>query len=141
MKRLITAAMLLIGINCFAQPNVEIGVNNEGVRLGIGFVQEETGAGLSLTHNTPLVSNEKACVTTLSALYEWRSERGFNATGLIGGAFHNYNDAGKYLGDANKTTLSYGIELGKDWHMGRLFISGAYSGLVYVGGGMKIRFK
>lgn len=141
MKKLITLAMLIISINCFAQVNVEIGANNNGVRMGIGFVQEETGAGLSLTHNAPMISTEKANVTTLSALYEWRNEIGFNITGLIGVALHSYNDAGKYLGNSNKTTLSYGIELGKDWHKGRLFVSCAYSGLIYVGGGMKIRFK
>jgi len=141
MKKLLAAAMLLIWVDCFSQANILIGVNNEGLRLGAGFVQEETGAGIALHHNFPLISSEKPNVTVLSALYEWRNEGGWNVTGLIGGAFHSYTNAGKYLGYNNKTTLSYGIEIGKDWHMGRLFISSSYSGVLYIGGGMKVMFK
>ncbi len=142
MRKIILAGMLLIcTMASTAQFNVEMGANNHGARFGAAYVNEETGMGLAVNYNFPIISAIKPNTLVVAGLYEHLIDDHWNATILVGGAMNNYTDVGKQFGNHNKITGSVGLELGWDQHMGRAFISAAHSGVLYIGGGMKIRFK
>lgn len=135
-----TILLLLISATCYAQPNVEIGLNNHGGRLGGSYVEPSTGIVLSAVHNFPLVRFDKPHTTMLSAGYE-HLMGDFNATFLAGAAFNAYNANGKEIGLKNNTKAMGSVEVGWDKHLGRLFTYGSYTGQWYVGLGMKIKLE
>ena len=133
---LLTAAIIL-SIKAKAQPFVQIGVTNNGAKYGAGYIGE--GIGVVGSFSFPLTSSEIPQSLTAQLLYQIGDEK--NITFLAGVSSNKYTESGKYQGYKNSYKPALGIELGRDWHIGRLFVSGSWNGIVNVGGGMKVIFK
>lgn len=133
--------LLFISASSQAQVFTEIGLSNNGIQLGAGVVEGKLGI-MGKYHN-PIVSAEKAAVSYLGALYQhsFSDKDAFTITATAGVASYNYTDGGKMLGYKNSIGWGAGIEGGKDWHMGRLFVSGYWMNRVYIGAGMKVFFR
>jgi len=132
--------LILFPLAALSQPNIEIGLNNHGGRLGGSYVEPSTGIVISAVHNFPLVRYDKPNTTMLTAGYE-HLIGDFNATFLAGAAFNAYTTMGKEIGLKNNTKAMGSIEIGWDKHVGRLFTYGSYTGSWYIGIGMKIKLE
>lgn len=133
--------LLLISAVAHAQPNLEISFNNHGGRIGGGYVEPSTGITLQAVHNFPIVRYDKPHTTMVFGGYEHILGNGFTVTGLAGAAFNAYTTMGKDAGYKNSTMAAGSVEFAWDKHMGRLFAYGSYTGNIYIGFGMKVRFE
>lgn len=119
--------------------------NGTGVRLGyLNDVQ------ISLGYQTPLLSAENANIADLSVgkriLLTNNDEDNFSVTPTVGVGFISYKDFTKYdqggeIESVKKVVPVYGLELGKDWYIGRLFIHANYANKFYYGIGIRAFFK
>lgn len=132
--------LLLLSTAAHAQPNLEISFNNHGGRIGGGYVEPSTGITLQAVNNFPIVRYDKPNTTLVLGGYEHILGE-FNLTALAGAAFNAYTSMGKYAGFKNSTRAAGSVEFGWDKHMGRLFAYGSYTGNIYIGFGMKVRFE
>lgn len=144
MKVLITLPILLITLSSLAQPFFEMGLTNNGAHMAAGVITPQ-GGGISIGYHVPITKTTVPNVYYAAGMYQFdlshNDQDNFTATATLGIALHNYTDAGKYQGYTNTTGAAYGLELAKDWYMGRLYISANYMSRMYVGAGMKFMFR
>ena len=124
---------------------VGIGGGNKGVTFNAGILAD--GIQIEASYRTPFLSNEKPTVMSLTIgreiLLSNYEEDNFSVTPFIGGASLKYKDFSEYnyppykIISISEIKPMYGIELGKDWHVGRLFVSANHCGSISYTVGIK----
>lgn len=133
---------ILITVNTYSQPFASFEGTTKGFAMTIG-VQTPEGIQIAGGYN---VSITKADVPDLfygnvgyNILLTRNDEDNFSLTPTIGAA---HSSVQVFDAKDNSTTVKgikpiFGLELGKDWNMGRLFVSANYCGRAYYGIGIK----
>ena len=146
MKKLLLMMCILITVNTYSQPFVSFEGTTKGFGMTIG-TQTKEGIQLAAGYN---VSITKADVPDLffgnvgyNILLTQNDEDNFTLTPTVGAAHSTVKVFDK---NDNYTTVKgikpiFGLELGKDWNMGRLFVSANYCQKFYYGIGIKAFFK
>lgn len=152
MKVLITLQLILIiSIPSFSQPYFGIGLQNKGFNMSAGIVADNIDA--QIMFKTPLTSAEESKVLSLTIgrmiNITNKDEDNYSITPLIGLGWSKYQDFSQYdlddkaaIIDVNKFSGVYGLEIGKDAHVGRISLMGRYCGSkMYYGVTMRVFFS
>ena len=146
MKKLLLMVCILITVNTYSQPFASFEGTTNGFAMTVG-VQTIDGIQISAGYNKPLSSSEKPTLFYGNAGYNIflsnYDEDNFTLTPTIGAA---QSSVKVFDVNDNSTTIKdikpiYGLELGKDWNMGRLFISANKCIKMFYGIGIKAFFK
>ena len=133
--------MIIISFNVNAQ-HAGVTVLNKGFGLDVGAVSNNVMMEIGLVF--PLIDLQNPNVYSLKGGYEIKFGDNFNFTPIIGAALlkirtWNYNDAVVVY---KVIKPMYGIELGKDAHIGQGFITAKFiDKTIYYGLGMKVFFN
>ena len=136
MKNLLTI-FLTSALWCNAQPFIGFKYSNIGFGAEIGYLSEQ-GIQLSASYQLPVLDAEKPSIGafTLGKLIEVGK---YNLTPIAGIAFtkQTHFDDKDFRTDTRGTKPIYSLEFCRQWHRGRLYLSGSYAGLFYYGMGIK----
>jgi len=154
--RFLTAIVLAIMLLLFfagkirAQPFIGIGLLNKGAQFQLGMLSGEGGISVSLAVKKPFTHNDKPTVISLNVgkeiLLSHNDEDNYSVTPSFG--LGNYRVKDYSLYDTGKDEIIqvseikpvYGIEIGKDSYLGRLYINANYCKGLYYGIGFKMFF-
>lgn len=129
-------AAALFSFKAKGQSNIGVGLTNNGAAVYAGYLVGNTD--ISFAYSTPLFSTEKPTVMSLSVgrllvLFDNDISR-LALTPSIGISSVRYKDFSQYhiapeykIIEVKEYKPIYGLELGYDKGMGRLFVSGNYS--------------
>lgn len=133
---------ILITVNTYSQPFASFEGTTKGFGMTIG-TQTMDGIQLAIGYNVSII---KADVPDLffgnvgyNILLTRHDQDNFSLTPTIGAAHSTvkvFDVKDNYITVKGIKPI-YGLELGKDWHMGRLFVSANYCGIAYYGIGIK----
>ena len=143
MKQILLMVCILITVNTYSQPFASFEGTTKGFVMTVGF-QSPEGIQIAAGYN---VSITKANVPDLfygnvgyNILLTQNDEDNFSLTPTIGAAHSSvqtFTIDDKYISTVKGIKPIYGLEFGKDWHMGKLFVSANYCGRAYYGIGIK----
>ena len=152
MKKALPILTLLVAVSTvalFAQPFLGLGITNKGANFQAGALVK--GFELTGAYRLPLTSNETAKIASLSIgkqiLLSHNEQDNYSITPSLGYANCRYQDFEAYNADptgrtgitqVNEFKPIYGIEIGKDSHLGRVYLSANYCGAAYFGAGIKM---
>lgn len=142
MKKLLLSVCILITINTYSQPFASFESTTKGFGINLGF-QSNEGVQVAGGFNVSITRADVADIyygsVGYNILLSHKDEDNFSITPTIGPAFYS-----KEVFDANyngKTEKGFkpifGLELGKDWYDGRLFILANRCDKFYYGIGIK----
>lgn len=153
MKQLLFLVGLLTGTLSNAQPFLSFSTTTNGIGLLVGFLEPQSGIEIATGYNMPLLSATKPHLFIIQAgkriLLTQNEEDNFTLTPTIGYADYSLKDLSNYDGKSGKSNIDkvkaikamVGLELGKDWYLGRLFINANYCGTTFYGIGLRAFIK
>lgn len=143
-KLIITSAILIISLASLAQVFIGLGLADKGFPMQVGY-QHKSGLQLATGFKVPLINSstipEKGTnaflyyVSTGYNVFLTGKTNGFVLTPTVGIA------RVQYLSTDWKQAPIYGVELGKDANMGRVFIAANYCKQAYYSVGIKMYIK
>jgi len=152
MKTITLAIALLISTSAIAQPYIGLSVHNSGVGAQLGILAESIDVALAI--KAPLTKVDVPTIVSLTVgkqfLLTQREEDNYSFTISAGAAFTSVKDFTAYNADptgqtgiatVTSTSIIYGLQVGKDAYLGRVFISANYCKGMYYGLGMRIFFN
>lgn len=125
MRVLTTILILILTLNCIGQTKPFVGVSFHSIGYSLQGGVNIKNKVLTIGYSVPLRSALNPTLVFATAGYQFDLEKEYAATPSIGFCF-------------NTTAIIGTIELSKDIHNGRLFITGNYCRLFFVGAGFKI---
>ena len=143
--------LLIISLPCFGQPYILMGGTNNGVQLGIGTLSDKID--IQVRYQLPLFDLEAPKILSFNVgrmiNLTTNEEDNLSITPSVGYGyfrskdFTHYNNPEEHEKIINGETFKpiYGIELGKDWFMGRACITYYYSDRNYIGGTIRYFFS
>lgn len=140
-KKVMLLFMLILSLNVSAQ-YAGVTVLNKGIGVNVGAFSNKVSMEIGLVF--PIMALQNPNVYSLRGGYEIDFGDNFNFTPVVGAALlkirtWTFNDA-VIVYKAIKPI--YGVELGKDAHIGRGFITATFVGKsAYYGLGMKVFFN
>ncbi|CAN5376017.1 hypothetical protein BH11BAC3_BH11BAC3_19060 [soil metagenome] len=153
MKQLLLLACLLAATLIKAQPFLSFSTTTNGIGLSAGFLEPQSGIEIATGYNMPVLSATKPHLFIMQAgkriLLTQNEEDNFTITPTIGYANYTMKDLSNYYGKEATGTREkikqikaiVGLELGKDWYLGRLFINANYCGTAFYGLGIRAFIK
>lgn len=143
MKTIIVTILLLLSLNCFSQPFLEMGLTtNRAVNLGAGY-RLDNGVNVGLVYEKPFFKEYgvKRLVLSLGGEIPFSDENPFYIMPMVGLNYWQQKSIQK-IGKVNSGVLPlYGLSFGKQWYRGQLFISGYFSNGFYFGAGIRAFIK
>ena len=143
-KKMVLLFMLIISLNVSAQ-YAGISVINKGIGVNAGFTANKVNLQAALTF--PLYNLENNNTYSLSTGYEINltndEKDNYTLTPSVGAALiksRTWNKMDAVTVHSNIKPM-YGLELGKDAFMGRVFLQANYMDGLYYGVGMKVFFN
>ncbi|MBC7889885.1 MAG: hypothetical protein H7Z13_18575 [Ferruginibacter sp.] len=156
-KFTILISMLFLSMGSIAQPFLGVKMNNSGGGLQAGYQAQFDRENLSISGNSILFTvgmnasflnaeKPKTYYLTAGYVYAFADKDAFTITANAGPAIHRYKDFSEYdniekgqgtITAVQDLSMMYNIEIGKDWHIGRLFINATYSKKILFGVGLK----
>ena len=133
---------ILITVNTYSQPFASFEGTTKGFAMTVGY-QNDEGIHMAAGYNVSITKANSADLfygnVGYNILLTQHDENNFSLTPTIGAA---HSIVQVFDAKDNFTTVKgikpiFGLELGKDWHMGRLFLSANYCGKAYYGIGIK----
>lgn len=134
-----------------AQPFLSIAATSKGAGLSVGYLDDRTGTEFSAGYNTHFI---KADVPALfyfclgkKMVLSPDEINNYSLTTSIGYAFYSAKDFSNYEKDygaviqVKKTKPWFGLELGKDSHLGRLYLCANYCSNTFYGAGLRVFIK
>ena len=146
MKTLSLMICILITINTYSQTFVAIETTTKGFGMAVG-IQSEEGLQILGGYNVSIINSRNPKLfygkAGYNILLSHNDEDNFSITPTIGAA---QSSVKVFDNKDTPTTIKgikpiYGLELDKDWYMGRLFVSANYCSTAYYGIGIKAFFK
>ena len=144
MKKIILTLAIFTSLQSSAQVFAGMGIGST-VNANAGILVNDIE--LSVNYNHPYSKVEIPAIVSVSLgkmlLLTNNDQDNFTLTLSAGVAFHSYTiteSNGKAAGKVKETKPIYSLEAGKDWNMGRLYVSGQYSGRLMLGVGIKFYF-
>lgn len=143
MKKIII--LILIPLSGIAQPYVSIGIQNKGANGSIGYIAKTID--LQAQYKFPLTSATESRIASLTVGKKFnlskKEQDNYVITPLVGIGFLKSGVIGKdnALIPVNSIKPVYGIEIGKDAHMGRISAFVRYIDKIYYGLSMRIFFR
>lgn len=137
---------ILITVNTYSQPFASFEGTTKGVAMTLGY-QSYSGLQIAGGYNVPFTNSTHATLVYANVGYNYildnEDQDNFSLTPTIGIA---HSSVQVFDTRDNPITIVsvrpiYGMEFGKDWHMGRLFVSANYCQKFYYGIGIKAFFK
>ena len=147
MKKLL-GLLLIISTTGFSQVYVSMGAVNNGVQVGVGALA--ANVDIQLRYQRPIFNIQSPTVTsfTIGRMINitGNEEDNFTVTPSIGYAHLKRKDFTRYNSEDKITNVElfkavYGLEVGKDWFMGRASITYSYSDKSYVGATIRFFFN
>jgi hypothetical protein len=144
MKKLLPLLTVIIclstAIAAVAQPFLGLALNDKGGTVQLGVLAN--GIDITAAYKTPFTKNDVAKIASLSIgkqlLLSHKEEDNYTITASFGFANYRVKDFTKYdagsddITQVNELHPMYGLEVGKDSYMGRVFISASYcKGMTY----------
>ena len=148
MKKVIFLILIIISATANAQPYVLMGAVNNGVQVGIGALA--SNVDIQLRYQRPVFNLESPTITsfTIGRMINLtgNDEDNFTVTPSIGYAHLKSKDFTQYNSEDKITNVElfkavYGLEVGKDWFMGRASITYSYSDKSYLGATIRFFFS
>ena len=136
MKKLLLMVCILITVNIQAQTFASFEGTTKGFGMTVGF-QSEEGLQIAAGYNVSIINALNADLFYGNAGYNFLlsnyDENNFSLTPTIGIAYSSVKVETNKIDLQTVTGIKpiYGLELGKDWYMGRLFVSANYCGKAY----------
>ncbi|MEP7142546.1 MAG: hypothetical protein ABI707_06735 [Ferruginibacter sp.] len=153
MRQSFILIILLVSKSLQAQPFLSIKGTTEGAGTSIGYLESVSGIGITAGYNIPVLKTSLPAILYISMgkqfLLSHREKDNLSLTLSIGYAHYSVKDFSNYDKDyehgeiiqIKKVKPIYGLELGKDWYLGRLFLSADYCGGAIFGAGVKGYFR
>jgi len=146
MKKITTALFVIMSLSATAQPFLGLGLNNRGGSIQLGILAQ--GIEITAAYKTPFSRTDVPSVASLSIgkqiLLSNKEDDNYSITPAIGFASYRMKDFTKYdqgsdeIIQVSEFKPIYGIEVGKDSYMGRVFISASYCKSAWFGIGVKV---
>ena len=129
MKTIITIFILILSFNCLAQTKPFIGVSLHSIGYSLqGGIKKENKV-LTIGYSVPLTSAINPTLLFITTGREFDLGKDYALTTLTGYAFYNTIKNLKPMAT---------VEVSKDIHKGRLFVTGNYCKSFFAGAGFKI---
>lgn len=153
MKQLFLVMILFTVISLQAQPFLSVAATTKGEGLSIGYLEPHSGIELSTGYNVHLYREDVPAIFNLSlgkrTLLSHQDKDNFTITPSIGYAVYSVKDFTNFEKDEVHGEIIqirlirpiYGLELGKDWYLGRLYINANYCNKSFFGIGMRVFIK
>lgn len=153
MKKLFLSIGLFSVVATKAQTFVSFTTTTKNAGLSIGYLEEASGIELSTGYNVPVLRNDRPWLFSLTlgkrVLLSQNETDNFSITPSIGYALYSVKDFSAYENDKEGGDIKqvkeirpfYKLELGKDWYLGRLFISANYCKRPFYGVGIRAFIK
>lgn len=153
MKKLLVSIGLFTVIAAKAQPFASFTTNTKNVGLSIGYLEEQSGIEVSTGYHVPVLRTDRPWIFDLSLgkriLLSQNEKDNFSITPSIGYAQYSIKDFSAYDNEKEGGDIKqikeirpvYKLELGKDWHLGRLYISANYCKSPFLGIGIRAFIK
>lgn len=135
---------LIISKNCFGQGYIGIGATNNGVQVSAGVLADNVD--VQLKYQLPLFSLEVPKVMSFTIgrmiLLSNNDADNFSITPSVGYAYLKSKDFTLYDRENKIITVEalkpvLGVEIGKDWWMGRVSVNYTYCNANYLGVSMR----
>ena len=149
MKKInLLTAMLIISLASVAQPFIGLEAGSKGAGVNIGIVGNNLE--FKVAYNRSLYKASTPALTYAHIGYQinltGNETDNLSLTPAIGYAYRSYEDFTQWNqgGEIIKVTEfkpKYSLELGKDKHIGRVYISANYAGYVFYNIGIRAYFK
>jgi hypothetical protein len=152
MKTFILFTGLIISLSAISQPYIGLQAGNKGVAAEFGFLANKIE--IAVAAKTPLSNTDVPTLLSITVgkqfLLTQKEEDNYSFTTSIGFANYRVSDFTAYnadpTGQAGIVKISaikpfYGMELGKDAYLGRVYIKAQYCGGAYYSLGMKMFFN
>ena len=152
--KLLFWVMILFGLSSIqAQPFLSISATTKGAGFSIGYLLEQPGIELNAGYNVDPVKEAVPAIFNLSVgkriLLSHKEKDNFSLTPSIGYAAYSVKDFTEFYKDevsgeilqVNTVKPIYGLELGKDWHLGRVYINANYCNAPFFGVGLRAFIK
>ncbi len=146
-RYLFTLYILVISFAASAQPAIGMQYSSKGYGLTVGYLNNnkiEITAGYNvsvLVHNVPDIYYSTIGYKIELSDYE---KDNFSLTPSAGYGIYSlrsYDEKNYFVAKNKSNKPFYGMELGKDWYMGRLSLHVNYCGMLYYGVGIKAYIK
>lgn len=153
MKQIFLVISVFTVISLKAQPYLSVTATTKGVGLSAGYLEKRSGIELNTGYHVPVIKADLPWIFNISLgtriLISHREKDNFNVTPSIGYAVYSIKDqsayeSGKETGAnmrVRETRAIYGLELGKDLHLGRIYVSARYCDKAFWGIGMRAFIK
>jgi len=152
MKHLFLMMSLFIAFSLKAQPFLSMTGTTKGVGFSIGFLDQQSGIEFSSGYHVPVLRADLPWLFNISVgkriLLSHKEEDNFTITPSIGYADYSVKDFSQYEEEGEHPIVKikeiraiYKIELGKDWHLGRVYITANYCKNVFWGVGLRAFIK
>ena len=125
MKTILTILILIVTLNCIGQTKPFVGVSFHSIGYSLQGGVNVKNKVLTIGYSVPLTSALNPTLAFATAGYQFDIGKEYAATPSIGFCFNTTQPMGT-------------IELSKDIHNGRLFITANYCRLFFAGAGFKI---
>ena len=145
--------LLAIAITSLAQPFLSIAATSKGAGFSIGYLASQSGIELNAGYNVHPFTEDVPTLFNLSVgkhiLLSNKENNNFNLTPSIGYAAYSVKDLTEFYKDEaageiiqlKATKAIYSLELGKDWHLGRVYVNANYCDKAFFGIGMRAFIK
>ncbi|MEO5889852.1 MAG: hypothetical protein ABIQ31_06335 [Ferruginibacter sp.] len=153
MKHLFLAFGILSAVSLQAQPFLSVAGTTKGAGFALGYLDSESGIEFNLGYNVPILRADRPRLLDFSVgkkfLLSHKDEDNISLTSSVGYALYSVKDFSAYELDKEygaiiqikKIKAIFGLELGKDWYLGRLYVSGHYCGNPFLSIGMRAFLK
>jgi hypothetical protein len=144
---------MMCAINLQSQPFVSATSSTIGQRFSIGWLGRKSGIEINTGYSIPLLRADLPRIFNFSVgkklVLSHGNDQSLNLTPGIGLAHYSAEDFSAYekdqvygiIAEVNGFRPVYTLELGKDWNIGRLFLSGGYCKKGFAGIGIRAFFK
>ena len=140
--------LLIISLPCFGQPYLLMGGTNNGVQLGIGTLSDKVD--IQVRYQLQLFNLEAPKILSFTVGRQINltnnEEDNLSITPSVGYGYFRSKDFSQYdthdkIINSESFKPMFGVEVGKDWFMGRACITYSYSDRNYIGGTIRYFFS
>lgn len=153
MKQIFYILSLFTVISLKAQPFLSVTATTKGAGLSAGYLEARSGMELSTGYHVPVIRADWPRIFNISLgnriLISRKEKDNFNITPSIGYAVYSIKDLSVYengketdgIVQVKEIRAIYGLELGKDLRLGRIYVSAKYCKKAFWGIGMRAFIK